>query len=81
MKNKNYLAININWQRTDDALFPFQTRFDGEDLKIRINDFPSEPLYTLLVNGKEVADFNNWSESWSKPRKQNNTMYLEGVAY
>jgi hypothetical protein len=38
-----------------------------------MNDFPAEPLYTLLVNDAEF-DFDNWPAAWvriSLPPPQN----------
>jgi len=34
--------------------------------KIRLNDFPEEPMYTLIVEEKEVLNFTDWPDSWKK---------------
>jgi hypothetical protein len=36
-------------------------------MTIRVNDFPAEPLYTLLVDGEEVEDLEDWPEAWTRP--------------
>jgi hypothetical protein len=36
----------------------------GRTYIIRINDFPAEPLYTLLIDGKEVEDLEDWPSAW-----------------
>ena len=33
---------------------------------MRLNDFPDENLYTLLVNDVEVAQFYDWPTDWVK---------------
>ena len=63
----NYLAEKIDWKRTTDPQYPFSAKFEGEKYVIRLNDFPEENLYTLVMNGKEVADFDDWPATWSRP--------------
>lgn len=69
-KKTNYLAKNINWERTTDPNHPFAAEFEDEKYVIRLNDFPDEHLYTLIVNGKEVISFDDWSAKWSRPVKE-----------
>lgn len=38
--------------------------FEGRVLEIRMNDFPDEPLYTLIADGVEVIHFNEWPVNW-----------------
>jgi hypothetical protein len=68
---KNYLAEKIDWKRTTDAHHPFTAEFEGEKCVIRLNDFPEEHLYTLIVDGKEVADFDDWSATWTRAAEKN----------
>jgi len=35
--------------------------------RVRMNDFPDEPLYTLLIGNIEIIHFNEWPVTWSKP--------------
>jgi len=69
-KTLNYLAKNITWKQTTDALYPFAAEVDGEKCVIRLNDFPDEHLYTLIVNGNEVISFDDWSAEWTRPAKE-----------
>jgi hypothetical protein len=39
---------------------------DGELWEIRVNDFPAEHMFTLLIEGREVLDFDDWPESWQR---------------
>lgn len=65
------LGINtkraIDWSRTSDPEFPFSALVDGETWVVRVNDFPEEVLYTLLIAGREVANFNDWPPAWRRP--------------
>lgn len=66
-KTLNYLDKTIAWKRTADSHHPFAAEFGGEKCIIRLNDFPDEHLYTLIVNGKEIVSFDDWSAKWSRP--------------
>jgi len=57
----------LTWQRTDLAEFPFTVPVAGGTWLIRINDFPVEPLYTLMIDGQEIADFDDWPRCWGRP--------------
>jgi hypothetical protein len=49
-------AEALAWERTDDGEFPYTAIHDGQRLRIRVNDFPAEPLYTLIADDHEVVD-------------------------
>lgn len=63
----DYLAERIAWQKTADPKNPYRAEFEGEKCVIRLNDFPNEHLYTLIVNGAEIAEFDDWSAEWTRP--------------
>jgi hypothetical protein len=42
----------------------FEAMIDGQQWLIRLNDFPDEPLFTLLIGGAEVLHFNEWPKEW-----------------
>ncbi len=58
--------MNVEWSRTADAVEQWRGRHGQDDWAVRVNDFPDEPLYTLLINGKEVETFDNWPAAWTK---------------
>jgi hypothetical protein len=60
-------ASPIVWEDTGDGEFPYRVRVRGKTLTIRINDFPAAPLYTLLVDGQEVEDLEEWPAAWVRP--------------
>lgn len=61
------LSQPIEWMKTGDATFPFATVIDGVNYQIRVNDFPAEPLYTLIRNTSErIIDFDTWPPAWRR---------------
>jgi hypothetical protein len=42
----------------------FEAEVGGEHWRVRINDFPDEPAFTLIVNGREVIHFDDWPAFW-----------------
>lgn len=61
-----HFEAEITWRETGDAEFPYQASADGKQLTIRLNDFPEEPLYTLLVEDLESGHFDDWPATWRK---------------
>jgi hypothetical protein len=45
----------------------FQATVDGAKWAIRMNDFPEEPLYTLVIEARVTIHFNNWPKFWKRP--------------
>jgi len=66
-KAQNYLEEKITWKSTTDPLHPYRADFAGEPCLIRINEFPEDHLYTLIVNDREVATFDDWPQQWTRP--------------
>jgi hypothetical protein len=57
----------IEWRATGDAELPYEADVDGVRWTVRVNDFPAEPLYTLIVGGAEARDINTWPRAWIRP--------------
>ncbi len=57
----------IAWKHTGDAEFPYTADVRGRRYTIRINDFPAEPLYTLIEAGVELRDLDDWPSAWVMP--------------
>lgn len=62
----NLQTLTLAWHLTGDGEFPYRAEIQGCVHTIRVNDFPAEPLYTLLVEGEPVADLEDWPTNWSK---------------
>ncbi len=58
----------ISWGKADSSNLSvlYRTVLEGRVLQVRMNDFPDEPLYTLISDGVEVTHFNEWPVSWCK---------------
>lgn len=64
---KMILAQPIQWEKTADAEYPFTSVVDGVCYRIRLNDFPAERMYTLLVGKDEkIIDFDEWPPAWRR---------------
>ena len=59
-------SLPLAWVATGDGEFPYRTEHNARTFTIRINDFPAEPLYTLMVDGIAVEDFEDWPKAWQK---------------
>lgn len=59
--------VAIVWEHSGDGEFPYRARVDGRTYTIRVNDFPAEPLYTLLIDSAEVGDLGDWPSAWIRP--------------
>jgi hypothetical protein len=66
--NTKYLLIPIIWKHGINAEYPFIAFVDGETWAIRINDFPENSMYTLIVAEDEVLSFDDWPIAWKMPQ-------------
>ncbi|MEZ2222405.1 hypothetical protein [Rhizobium sp. RCC_161_2] len=65
MITKSFLQRNLCWRKTEDAEFIYSAIDPCEGaLVIRLNDFPAEPLYTLLCGTVPIESFDHWPPSW-----------------
>jgi len=62
-----YAEEPIAWERAADGEFPYRAARDGVELRLRVNDFPAEPLYTLFVDYRPAADLDDWPAPWLRP--------------
>jgi hypothetical protein len=64
----DHLQAEISWNQTGDPVRPYHASVAGASWTIRVNDFPEEHLYTLLIDGQEFESFDDWPACWSMPR-------------
>jgi hypothetical protein len=57
----------VGWRETGDSLIPWEAIVLGKRWQVRLNDFPEERLYSLLVDGVVVEEFNDWPAAWERP--------------
>jgi hypothetical protein len=61
------LATSIDWQRTEEDPFIFRSSVDGRNIRLRLNDFPEEPLCTVILDNVET-DLHEFPKLWRLPR-------------
>jgi hypothetical protein len=55
-----------SWHRGDDPDFPWTAKVGREAWRVRLNDFPEEPMYRLFIDGQAVGDFHDWPKAWHR---------------
>lgn len=61
-------ARGIRWERGPNAEWAMEAEVEGQRWRIRIGDFPAEPMYTLVVDGEDALAFDEWPPTWQRPR-------------
>src|SRR5215204_286212 len=61
---KSYLTAPIEWSLGEDPEYPYEAKYEGHKLLVRLNDFPEEELYALIADGEEITNFDDWPDSW-----------------
>jgi hypothetical protein len=67
LRKYDLTAIPVTWKHTGDAEFPYTADVQNRRYTIRLNDFPAEPLYTLIAEGHELQDLEDWPGAWEMP--------------
>jgi hypothetical protein len=62
-----YADSPITWEDTGDSVVPYRAQVANHIFTVRINDFPDEPLYSLLIDDQEIADLEDWPTAWTQP--------------
>lgn len=57
----------IDWEELSGPYF--QARFRGKIVKLRLNDFPDEVLWTLIVDGEE-QNLEETPALWTLPKQR-----------
>jgi len=61
------LASAIVWYGTGNGEFPYEAEAFGVLFTVRINDFPAEPLYSILMGDQVLGDLEDWPPAWIQP--------------
>lgn len=62
MDVKNLLQANLEWVEQVDAPRFYRTEHKGEKLLLRLNNFPEEPLFTVI--GESIFDIEERPKTW-----------------
>jgi uncharacterized protein YjaG (DUF416 family) len=60
------LTRKLSWRLTDDVDHPWATRVAGKTWRVRLNDFPDDIMYTLIINDAVVGKFHDWPKAWQR---------------
>lgn len=61
------LDKKIDWKASNNPEYPLFFKSEKYELKIKINDdYPVNPLYSLLVNDNPVTQLESLPSSWRK---------------
>ncbi|HTS24508.1 MAG TPA: hypothetical protein VMH81_01445 [Bryobacteraceae bacterium] len=65
------LAKPIEWRATGDLTAPWSAESQRHTYRVRLNDFPDEWMYSLIVDETELGDFHDWPDIWKRvPQKR-----------
>jgi uncharacterized protein YjaG (DUF416 family) len=60
------LTRTLSWRATNDVDYPWSTEVAGETWRVRLNDFPDDIMYTLIINDAVIGDFHDWPGCWRR---------------
>lgn len=66
-RGASFAGLPIAWEHTGNGELPYRAVVNGAELLVRVNDFPAEPLYSLLVNGQPACELEDWPSLWGRP--------------
>jgi uncharacterized protein YjaG (DUF416 family) len=61
------LTRQVEWNLAGDPKRPWMIDVDGQRWMVCLNDFPDEPMYGLIIDGRRVGDFHDWPDTWIRP--------------
>lgn len=64
---ENILRSQVDWEPSAESPYLFQATVEGMRARLRLNDFPDEPLCALIVEGTE-QDLHEFPPIWKLPR-------------
>lgn len=64
------LASDERWDAARSELRVAWAEVDGARWELAVNDFPDEPAYTLFVDGRAVASFDDLPRAWRMPARE-----------
>lgn len=64
MENKNLMLLDIFWKKHPHNERYYYLKENNKIILLRINNFPDEPLYTL-INELDIMDIEDKPVGWS----------------
>lgn len=63
---EEWITKRVSWTRTGDIQYPWCAMVSDRSWRIKINDFPDEPLFTLVIEEKAIGDLEDWPKAWKR---------------
>jgi hypothetical protein len=63
-------SAELDWIADLDNPYLFHAEFEGVRWSLRVNDFPDEVMFTLIVAGEVVAEFDDRPPGWHMRRSE-----------
>jgi hypothetical protein len=79
-KLRAHLDTHATWNTTGDSHVPWIANVAGQVWSVRINDFPDEWMYSLLIDNQAVGDFHDWPGCWNRGDSQSSEAHDRVVA-
>jgi hypothetical protein len=54
----------VDWQATKESPYIFQVSFGGKTIRLRLNQIPYEPMWTVIIDDKET-NIDEFPTSWT----------------
>jgi hypothetical protein len=67
MTIEQLLKKKIDWEKTQESEYIFSATVEGKELFLRLNDFPEEPLCTIIINGNKT-NLDDLGKGWTLPK-------------
>lgn len=60
------LRRQVQWRAASgvDRYIMFEAKVGAQSWAVRLNDFPDEPCFSVLIDGSEVIHFDDWPQFW-----------------
>jgi hypothetical protein len=61
-----FLKSEFQWEKADpnNEGYIYTALVNDESWNIPLNDFPSEPMFSLIVSSATIIHFNEWPAEW-----------------
>jgi hypothetical protein len=60
------LETPVRWQQAADVDRPWIASIGPTIWKLQLNDFPAQPLYTLLIGDQSIGPVEDWPSCWAR---------------
>lgn len=63
---RKVLLAQIVWEADPEDVMWLRTKLDGNEIFLRINNFPDENLYSLWVGDEQFVELEDMPPTWSR---------------